>query len=87
LRELADSHQPLHKSFGLLRLPVELRNMVWKYVGLKAAFSGTVLVAEGTAPLLQSLNCSGCQMVSLTQGSRVSVKMLTVFGTPYIQSL
>ncbi|KAH9222306.1 hypothetical protein DL95DRAFT_171971 [Leptodontidium sp. 2 PMI_412] len=84
LRMLADSHQPLHK---LLRLPAELRNVVWKYVGLKSAFSSTVLVAEETKRLLHALNSSGCQTVSLTQGSRISVKMLTVFGTSYIQSL
>ena len=84
LRDLADSHQPLYK---LLRLPVELRNMVWKQIGLKTAFSATVLVAEETTRLLQALNCSGCQTVSLTQGSHVFVKMLTVFGTQYIQSL
>jgi hypothetical protein len=84
LRKLADSHQPLDK---LLRLPVELRNMVWKHIDLEAAFSATVLVAEGTSRLLHPLNSPGCQTISLTQGSRISVKMLTVFGTSYIQSL
>jgi len=84
LRELADRHQPLDK---LLRLPVELRNMVWKHIGLKAAFSATVLVAEETTRLLYALNCPDCRTISLTPGSRISVKMMTVFGTSYIQSL
>ena len=84
LRDLADSHQPLSK---LLRLPMELRNIVWGYIGLKAAFSATVLVAEETTRLLHALGCSGCQTVSLTQGSHISVKMFTVFGISYIQSL
>ncbi|CZT42360.1 uncharacterized protein RSE6_02229 [Rhynchosporium secalis] len=84
LRELGDRHQPVSK---LLRLPAELRNMVWNYIGLEAAFSANVLVAEETTRLLCALNCSSYQTVSLTQGSRISIKMLTVFGTPYIQSL
>ncbi|KAK0111101.1 hypothetical protein ONS95_001479 [Cadophora gregata] len=84
LRRLADSYQPLHK---LLHLPVELRDMVWNYIGLKTPFSASVLVSEETTRLLHALKRSSCQTVSLTQGARISVRMLTVFGTPYIQSL
>lgn len=84
LCNLADVHPPLSK---LLRLPKELRHIIWEYTGLQAAFCATVLVAEETARLVRALDCSSCRTVSLTQGSHISVKMFTVFGTSYIQSL
>jgi hypothetical protein len=50
-------------------------------------FSASILVSGETSRLARSLRCSGCQDISLDKGSYVSVKMITVFGTTYIQDL
>jgi hypothetical protein len=44
-------------------------------------------VEKGTSLLVGALNCSNCRNISLDQGSFISLKMITVFGTAYIQDL
>lgn len=82
-----DSPVTFHLLPKMLQLPVELRNSIWEYVGLKTAFSASILVAEETSRLARSLSCSGCRNVSLDRGSHISLKMVTVFGAAYIQDL
>ncbi|KAH6668334.1 hypothetical protein B0J14DRAFT_463012, partial [Halenospora varia] len=73
--------------FFLSQLPPELRHIIWEDVGPRTASNAFVLVKEGTSLLVRALNCSYCRNISLEQGSFISLKMITVFGTAYIQDL
>ncbi|KAF4619056.1 hypothetical protein G7Y89_g14789 [Cudoniella acicularis] len=87
LANLADDSSYSRPPLPILQLPIELRNSIWEYVGLRTAFSSFILVVEETSRLVRSLNCSSSRNMSLDQGAHLSFKMITVFGTAYIQTL
>ena len=88
LANLADnSLVTFHLLPKLLKLPVELRNSIWECISIKSAFSASILVAEETSRLARFLRSPGFRSVSLRRGSHVSLTMITVFGTTYIQDL
>ena len=73
--------QPL----SILKLPAELRKCIWEYVGLPTAYSVFILVAGETTRLARSLNSIKSRTISLRKGCRLSVNMISIFGTEYIQ--
>jgi hypothetical protein len=73
--------------FILSQLPTELRRKVWEYVGSRVASNAFALVERGTSLLVSALNSSQSRSISLDQGSFISLKMITVFGTTYLQDL
>ena len=73
--------------FFLSQLPVELRHSIWEMVGPRTASNAFTLVEEETSLLVHALNCSNRRIISLNQGAYISLKMITVFGTAYVQDL
>lgn len=73
--------QPLFIS----RLPTELRTYIWRYIGLITPYSAYFLVEGETSRLARHLHCPSSHHIILEQGSRLSAKMISVFGTEYIR--
>ncbi len=71
----------------MLRLPPELRSYVWEYVGLTTPYSAFILVAGETSRLACYLSCPRSEQIALERGLRLTTKMITIFGTEYIQDL
>ncbi|KUJ07345.1 uncharacterized protein LY89DRAFT_537957, partial [Mollisia scopiformis] len=71
----------------LSRLPIELRTYIWRYVGLTTPFSAFIIVITETSRLARHLCPPLSRDVILQRGSRLSAKMVSVFGTQYIQNL
>ncbi|PSS18866.1 hypothetical protein M430DRAFT_19454 [Amorphotheca resinae ATCC 22711] len=82
LQMLASSQsQPLFLS----RLPAELRTYIWRYIGLMTPYSAFILVADETSRLAHHLHCPSSRRLILERGSHLSTKMISVFGTEYVQ--
>lgn len=75
--------QPLFLS----RLPVELRTYIWRYIGLMTPYSAFILVAGEVSRLARHLRYPSSRDIILERGSHLSAKMISVFGTEYIQEL
>jgi len=75
--------QPLFIS----RLPVELRTYIWQYIGLMTPYSAFILVADKVSPLAHYLRYPLSRDIILERGSHLSAKMISIFGTEYIQEL
>lgn len=67
-------------------LPLELRTYIWRYIGLLTPYSVFCLLDE-TARLARNLHCPSIRLITLQRGSRLSAKMISAFGTEYIQDL
>lgn len=83
----ADNSSPSFQPLFLSKLPIELRFYIWEYVGLATAYSSFILVAGETTRLVRSFNCFSSRDVPLQKGSHLSVKMVSIFGTKYIQDI
>ena len=75
--------QPLFLS----RLPPELRSYIWGYIPSMTAYGSFLLVAGETSRLARDLRGSTDWILGFDEGSHLSAKMITVFGTEYIQHL
>ena len=75
--------QPLFLS----RLPVELRTYIWRYIGSMTPYSALILVVGEVFRLARHLCYPSSRDIILDQGSHLSVKMISIFGTEYIQEL
>jgi hypothetical protein len=73
--------QPLFLS----RLPAELRTYIWRYIGSMTPYSAFILVADETSRLAHHLHCPSSRRLILERGSHLSTKMISVFGTEYVQ--
>lgn len=71
----------------LSRLPAELRTYIWQDIGLMTPCSAFILVTGETSRLARNLHCPSTRHIILERGSRISAKMISVFGTEYIQEL
>lgn len=73
---------PKLQPFFLSRLPVELRSLIWSHVPTTAAYSSFILVAGETAELARHIlsEPSTSHDLRLTEGSRLSATMISVFG-------
>lgn len=79
------SHEP--QPLFLSRLPMELRTCIWRYTGLTTPYSAFILVTGETSRLGRYLRSPPSREVIIERGSWLSAKMISVFGTEYIQSL
>jgi hypothetical protein len=84
--KLAESNQYITALYPMQRLPIEIRNIIWEYVGLRTAASAFTIVTGETLRLAQSLNWPDRGERSLNLGSQISLKTISVFGTSYIQA-
>ena len=78
---------PESQPLFLTRLPAELRTHIWRFVGLRTPYSAFILVADEVSRLARHLHCPTSREICLNQGSHLSAKMVSVFGTEYIQDL
>jgi hypothetical protein len=76
-----------HLTRLMLRLPAELRNYIWQYTGLLTRYSASILVAGESSRLARKLHYHSDRYITIRRGSRLSAKMVSVFGTEYIQDL
>ena len=72
---------------SMWNLPLEIRTYIWEHVGILTPYSAFLLVAGETSRLANHLHCLVSREVVLKPGSYLSAKMVTVFGTEYIQDL
>jgi hypothetical protein len=68
----------------LLRLPVELRTYIWRYIRLITLYSAFILVAGEVSCLARYLRYPVSRDIILERGSHLSAKMISVFSTEYI---
>lgn len=68
-------------------LPTEIKFQIWGYVGLTRHCSVSILAAGEAPRLARYLRRPSSRDIALRRGSRLSVKMITVFGTKYIRDL
>jgi hypothetical protein len=87
LNWLANNSSPSIFPSSMSRLPTELRVNIWEYIGLNTASNAFTRVADGTSTLVSSLKCVKTRKISLKQGAHLSLRMISVFGTEYIQDL
>lgn len=65
----------------MLKLPAELRQYIWGYVGPSTAYSVFILVASETTRLARSLHLFDSCNITLHQGSYLFTQMISIFGT------
>lgn len=87
LAGLADRSLALAPLLSILKLPPEIIILIWEYVGLLTPYSAFLLVAGETSRLAIQLHSPRSCDLMLKPGSYFSAKMMTVFGTQYIQDL
>ena len=90
LQLLADTDSQsllMSELYILSRLPAELRTYIWQDIGLITPCSAFILVAGETSRLARNLHCPSTRHIILERESRISAKMISVFGTEYIQEL
>ena len=75
--------QPLFLS----RLPAELKSYIWGFIPSRTAYSAFLLVAGEVSRLACHFRGSTDWIIGFDEGSRLSTKMITIFGTEYIQHL
>ncbi|KAE8440308.1 hypothetical protein EG329_009453 [Mollisiaceae sp. DMI_Dod_QoI] len=84
--KVAESNPYSMALFPMQRLPPEIRNIIWEYVDFKTAAGAFTIVTGETLRLAKSLNWPDRREISLHSGSQISLKMISVFGTSYIQA-
>jgi hypothetical protein len=72
---------------SIWELPLEIRVCIWEHVGILTPLSAFLLVAGETSRLASHIHCPVSRKVVLKPGSYLSAKMVTVFGTEYVQDL
>ncbi|KAF7925980.1 hypothetical protein BELL_0346g00080 [Botrytis elliptica] len=82
MTELGPKYQPLFLS----KLPLELRALVWGYVGPSSAYTSFLIVAGETSRLFYQMHRPASLTLALYPESRLVPKMIKIFGTDYIQS-
>jgi hypothetical protein len=87
LNWLANNSSPFLFPSSMARLPTELRVDIWEYIGLNTASNAFTRVADGTSTLVSSLKCAKTRKIFLKRGAHLSLRMISVFGTDYIQDL
>lgn len=60
--------------------------IIWEYVELRTAAGAFTIVTGETLRLANSVNWPDCRHILLDPGSQISLKMISVFGTSYIQA-
>ncbi|KAF5872981.1 putative btb poz domain protein [Botrytis fragariae] len=83
MTELGPKYQPLFLS----KLPLELRALIWGYVGPSSAYSSFMIVASETSRLFYKMHRPAQLALVLYPKSHLVPKMIRIFGTDYIQSL
>lgn len=73
-------------SASISTLPTELRIEIWQYAGLQTPY-GAFLVCKEISRLARSLCYPLSYCIALRRGSRLSAKMISIFGTEYIRGL
>ncbi|KUJ22117.1 uncharacterized protein LY89DRAFT_394568 [Mollisia scopiformis] len=68
------------------QLPIEIRNIIWEYVNLRIVASAFTIVTREILRLAKSVNWLDRREILLNLGSQISLKMISVFGTSYIQA-
>jgi hypothetical protein len=69
------------------KLPPEIRSRIWKYVDCLSPYSAFILVAGEASHLISHLNPPRSREIVLKRRSYFSAKMMTVFGTEYLQDV
>ena len=75
--------QPLLMS----RLPLELRTDIWSHTGMTTPYSAFLIVRVETSRLVSHLRPNSNRGLIQYRGPFLSTKMVSVFGTKYIQDL
>lgn len=71
----------------MLRLPSELRTLVWSYVDDTNPYSSMILTSSEAARLLACVREAADEDIVLRKGELVTYNEITIFGTSYIKNL
>ncbi|TGO44400.1 hypothetical protein BCON_0526g00050 [Botryotinia convoluta] len=78
---------PKYQHLFLSELPLELRALIWGYVGPSSAYSSFMIVAGETSRLFYQMHHPANLALTLYTKSHLVPKMIKVFDTDCIQSL
>lgn len=87
LRWLALNSSPSICPPLMSQLPKELRDCIWEHGDLSTPLNAFTRVTECSSNLIQSLGNAGSREISLQAGSHLSLKLVDIFGTVYIQDI
>lgn len=86
---LASLGRPLSRlqPLFLSKLPPEIRSHIWEQVSLASAHQALILVAEETSRLTKLIQDLEISVFGLKEGTFLSAKTITIFGTEYIRHI